>query len=733
MDDRLGYIQWVVGDDTGYIGLGAKSATNDHWTEGTFRWPQDADEITRFIKINSATNNVYMCPTLLRNKSRVKENVSFSHVVWADLDYCSVEALRIPPTLVMETSKDRRQALWKLSHRAHALDVEDINRRIAYTHEDEGCDISGWDLTQMLRIPNTRNFKYLPMEHMVTIESFNKEAVYDLELFYDKYPQIHRFKELVTSAIPLPDISDLGTGKELLEKWETSVHPRVWRLFRNVPDMDWSTELWNLQLTLFEIGVQREEVFVIARDAACNKFARDGLEETVLWKEVLRAEAFYRKGVPIEFVTDTKAQQHIPDRDLLTDEERKSAEQDTTIVDEYIEWASRVTDAPPQYHVAGAFIILTSLFSGYLRLPTSYSTMIPNLWFMILADTTLTRKSTAMDLATDIIDEINPEAMLATDGTLEGILQSMSLRPNMPSLFKRDEFSGLLDAMAKKDYYAGMLEGFTKLYDGKQYKRQLKRETIDVRDPIFIMFAGGIKERIYSQLTHHHINSGFIPRFCFVTANADFNKIKPLGPPTLASQEGRAKLVKKIIECVGNLIPQRDPLSIIGSSYNELSMTPSAWRKFNELDEVMQNIGYYSTQDDLLTPMMARLSMSGLKAAMLIAASRVVLPGVPVVIDEKDIIKAFYFVEQWKAHAFQIVQNSGRSVIEKVIEDCYKDIFNAGNDGVPRSSLMNRHKLNARDADNIFNTLEQRGLVTVARRGTVKVYFSVEARGLVRG
>jgi hypothetical protein len=190
---------------------------------------------------------------------------------------------------------------------------------------------------------------------------------------------------------------------------------------------------------------------------------------------------------------------------LLTDEERSLAEKSSTIVEEYIDWAKDLGDAAWQYHQAGAFVILSSLLAGSVRLPTSYGTVVPNLWFMILADTTLTRKTTAMDVAMDVIQEIDSDAVLATDGSIEGLFTSLSMRPGRPSVFLRDEFSGLLESMSRKDYYAGMAETLTKLYDGKFQKRVLRKETIEVRDPVLIVFAGGIRERVLGLLTHEHV------------------------------------------------------------------------------------------------------------------------------------------------------------------------------------------------------------------------------------
>src|SRR6185295_16082845 len=163
-------------------------------------------------------------------------------------------------------------------------------------------------------------------------------------------------------------------------------------------------------------------------------------------------------------------------------------------------------DAAWQYHQAGAFVALSSLLAGSVRLPTSFGTVIPNLWFMILADTTLTRKSTAMDLVMDLLLEIDTDCVLATDGSIEGLMTSLSMRPGRASIFLRDEFSGLLDAMVRKDYYAGMAETFTKLYDGKFQKRILRKDIIEVKDPVLIFFAGGIKNKTMSLVTHEQVS-----------------------------------------------------------------------------------------------------------------------------------------------------------------------------------------------------------------------------------
>lgn len=725
-DDRLGFIEWLHGGTPGFVAVGIKTATTGHWLEKSFP-SSDHDGIAERISKYTNTSNIYFCPTRLTTRQRIKDSVVFGQCLWADLDECPPEVLRVKPSIVVETSPGRYQAYWKLKRISHAIDIENYNRRIAYHHEKDGCDISGWDLTQMMRIPSTLNFKYVDTigPCKVVISELNSELLYDLSDFEEAYPELERFKGLSPDPLPLPENLPNKTGKELLEELTNTIHPRVWRLFKDTPLEDWSSNIWALQLMLFELSVPKEHVFVIARDAACNKFSRDGHDNLILWREVLRAEASVKRGGNPKLAASND-RVVIPDRELLTEDERNSAKADITVVDDYIAWASSVCDAPPQYHVAGAFIILTGLLSGHIRLPTSFATLVPNLWFMILAETTLTRKSTAMDLATDLITDIDGSVIMATDGTVEGILEAMTVRPNMPSMFVRDEFSGLLEAMGKKDYLSGMLEGFTKLYDGKLYKRALRKETVEVRDPIFILFAGGIRSRILSLVGHHHVMSGFLPRFCFVTAEADFNRIKPLGPPTIETSSARDALLIRFKDIKVANTPSLKSEILFESRYNLATLTPDAWRRFNEIDEVIQNIGFNSSMEDMLTPMMARLAISGLKAAVLVAASRNTLPDANIVVEERDIIKAFSFVEQWKQHAIQVVMNAGKSPMEKNIEQIYEFIGTFGVDGVSRPNVMNKFRITAKDANNIFETLNQRGLVEVFKRSGTTIYVQKE-------
>lgn len=709
------FIYGVDGD--GYMRIFSKSTQNGAYEETFFEWPEQADDILAYISRHQFDRDLYFCPHLFSRPNSSKQYAMRPLVLWADLDKCSYENMLVEPTIVMSTSYMKQQALWSLKDYAHPSDVEMVNKRIAYYHADEGADKSGWDLTQLLRIPFTSNFKYETPQSIKVIKSTSKNR-YTLKDFA-KYPELEEEHSEDSEELRFPEDDELGDedAEEVLNKYKYYLSPRAMELFTQSPTDDWSNALWELEMCLFEAGMSPKEAFVVSKDAACNKYERDGRKQHDLWKDVTRAYKHVQNtnSVPITmFKSDSF-------RELITNDEAKWVEENPDISQEYVEWASSLSDAAWQYHQAGVFTILSTLLTGAVRLPTSFGTILPNLWFMILADTTLTRKSTAMDIAMDLLQEVDSDAILATDGSIEGLLTSLSTRPGRPSIFWRDEFTGLMEMVGKKDYYSGMLETFTKLYDGKFMRRQLRKETIEVREPILIMLTGGIKSRMIEQLEHSHVTSGFIPRFIFITATADITKIKPLGPPTDVIDKQRQRMLLKFYNMRKHYWSkpetQKGKLDI-PSSWNA-ELTPDAWARYNDIDtNRMLNDALRSNNQDVLTPVFDRLSKSGLKVAVLLAAASKL--DEKVVVEEEHIIRAFWYVQQWRQHTLYITENLGTNSGERTLEMIRSYIEKNGK--ASRSEVMRKYKLTAREMDGNIATLEQRGLIARSGKGKGESY-----------
>lgn len=719
------FFRFLFGEEEGYLCIveisrnTQKVKSNKKVKQHFYMYPQELPKVLELVEAMKAQVDLYFAPFLLTEPKRKKAFITDTPTAWADGDLCPIESLKLEPNVIVRSSKSEDQEkfhfYWKFDELQPSDVGESISKRIAYTHEADGMDVSGWDLTQLLRIPNTYNHKYTPPVQ-VSPALLTEGSVYAPEHFDSPYPEVNGQVDYVeVESIDLPDES----ARQLLSRYKNALSPRAIDLFVEVPLNNWSSPLYELQCTLFEAGLSKEEVFVIANEAACNKYARDNRPQAHLWKEIQKvyAQVQAKQEAPPEDDSDLTESIERPPI-LLTEEEVELVRKDRTFIEDYTDWAKGLGDAATQYHPVGAFVILSSLMSGTVRIPTSFGTLIPNLWFLILADTTLTRKSTAMDIAMDLLLEIDDDIMLATDGSIEGLMTAMGTRPGRPSIFLRDEVTGLIDSISKKEYMAGMMEMLTKMYDGRPMKRILRRETINVIDPRLIFFGGGIRNKMMDILDYQHISSGFLPRFIFVTAESDITKLKPIGPPTTEGQEEREALIEYLDKLYDkyNYKPVRSSSTSSKVSFPKhwpVQLTEEAWYLYNSFEVKLLDHAMKSIDPSIMTPMMDRLAKSGLKAAALLAASK--LPEEKIVVEKIDILHAFYYIEQWVKHTIYIINNIGKSHDEKLIQKLF-DTIN-GNPGILRSEIMRRNYMSARDAEQIFLTMEQRGLIRREKKG----------------
>jgi hypothetical protein len=723
-DKRRTFIQVVFQtvQEGGYLCVARRISGRGTFEERFFHWPDELDGAVDYINRSLIGHDIYFSPMLYDSPERRKERTLTCPVLWGDLDLCEPDHLLVAASVVIETSPQHYQAYWILDEPADPVDAQELSRRIAYRHHDRGADTTGWDLTQLLRIPYTYNSKYNPPP-MVDIADIGPHTTVDE--IRDSYPKVdeERFE-----LWEIPEEREIPDKDTVLEKYRLTLPHHAWRLIETEPDADWSSSLWALESVLAESDLSREEIFSVARESACNKYRRDGRTDHMLWLETCKAWSMvHTRYGAVNGVADPRV---LKNPKLLTDEDVRATANDRTFVDDYIAWAVTTGDAAPQYHQAGAFTALSSILSGMLQLPTSFGLMVPNLWFLLLADTTLTRKSTAMDMAVDMAMEVEDDVIMATDGSMEGMFSALSVRSGQPSIFLRDEFSGLLDSMQRKDYYAGMAEVLTKLYDGKFQKRQLRREVIEVREPVLLFLAGGTRARVLYLLNIEHVTSGFLPRFVIITAQSDITKLQPLKPPDRSVLDGRKALVDRLREIkqsfTGNLLVRagQNGNSATYRLRNKLDveMTDEAWNLYNAMELKLIASGFGHTDRDVMTPTMDRLAKSGLKAAMLIAASR--RPAYPVKIDVPDIMKAFSYVTHWRDYAIDILTHIGITQTEHRINMVLHMV--QLQPGINRGTLMRQFHLTAKDTDMIFETLAQRGQMKRTKKGLGEILEPVQ-------
>lgn len=713
-EQRRTFFKLVFGDQIkGYVCVSYKDHVSGKMYSRFFSWPNDIEEMLENIEVNcQGLVNAYFCPNLYKSPGeshgrKFKEFVATCTNIWADLDTCSPQNLLVPPSIVTETSPGKYHALWLLEEALEPAKAELIAAKIAYAHADQGADRSGHDLTQLLRIPYTPNLKYGMGDDAPIVVVTHAERLLYRPSDFDVYPMVEGIRKYIEPTPP-----PTRKSKALADELVRAAHfgGNIQEYYHRGTTEEWSGALWAIINACRESGLSQEDAFVVANAAACNKYRRDGRPETDLWREVRKV---YLQDIESKQLL-TKTYSTIPE--LLSAEEAQLVLTRKTVIDRYIDWATEITDAPTQYHQAGAFVILSALLSGSIVLPTSFGNIRPNLWFMLLGTTTITRKTTAMNTAMELLYEIDEEALFATDSTVEGMLVGLRDRPRQSSIFKRDEFSGLLEAIAHRDYMAGFAEQLTQLYDGTTIKRLLRKEVIHLIDPIFIMFVSGIKEKTQSLITEELVMGGFIPRFIMITAKPDLDSLRDVGPPRELSNEVRDYIKNEFIDIRNhynnNVHVKRNGAGIghLQTDFNVV-LTQEAWARYNKFERSLMKSAL-AEGTEYLFPLYDRLAKSTLKAAMLIAASA--QRSMTVIVGIQDLIQAIYYAIRWRDYAVEIVNNVGKTSDEKLIDKIFQLVTTSGVDGVSRAEIMRKFSLDSKRSDLLLKTMEQRLLITMA-------------------
>jgi ribosomal protein S25 len=714
-DLRLQFFDLIFGDANGYACIATSNPVSpkSSFEERYFVWPSQSTRMENYILEVEKTRNVYFCINLLDKPRRRKGNCLFSEVLWADLDEVDPTQLKIPPQIVIRSSANRYQAIWRLSTKLDAELSEQYSKRIAYAF---GADKSGWDLTQLLRVPLTRNFKYNPPQDIeVMIAATEAKCV---PLLFEGLPRVEDPDE-VNQEREVPQ--DLPSVEEVLIFKANKLPQVFFSLYTTEPekDEDWSGVLWRLINVCLEADLSLEETFVLAGGAKCNKYARDKRPPSHLWREVVKAASQHEqfriyspRFKPLQFPVIFD-----PDKTIVED----------TFVDRYRAWGVEATDAIEQFHDLSAMILLSTIVANSVKLMTSYGPMVPNLWGMILGDSTLSRKTTAMRMVTDIIAGIDPELVLATDGTAEGLLTGLETRPHKTSIFYKDELSGFFESINRREFLAGMPETLTALYDVPPiYTRRLRKEVIRIESPIFIFFGGGVRDRVYETVHEEYIISGFLPRFLVVSGDTDYDRLRRTGPPTEEGSARRISLVEEASDLFENYAAQVQQR--IGGQLMQVplrinaQLTQKAWDEYGAIEEALVNAASASSIPNLALPTLERLSRSILKMATIFAAIRQVPKDNGITVEEIDVRTAARYGQEWGMHSIELILNAGKRVGEKTLDKIEKTIQE--NPGILRSTIMTRFKLNKREADEFLSTLEERALVRKEKQGRGWSYWA---------
>jgi hypothetical protein len=720
----LAFFDYLFSNDQGYVVIATTRppARRDTFKEQYFEWPDQKQELVDYVEKVTPSYNVYFCVNVLSVPKRLRENVIPQNLVWADLDACRPDQVDIPPQCVIESSPHRYQAIWRLDQKIDPLVAENYGKRLAYHHADLGADKSGWDATQLLRVPGTYNFKY-QMDEAPEVGLLSMlEDLLPVDVF-EALPQ-PASDDVEIPDLAIPELDQLPSPEQIIYRYKDGLQQTAFaRYYSEEPNKDWSKSLWRLINTCIDVGMSAEETFVIAKNSKCNKYERDGRPDTHLWRDVLKGERQYKD---IATILEDNRVLRMPA--LITSQEEDALT--GTVIDDYLSWATGATDAVPIFHEVACTMLLSALMSTTLRLPTSNARVVPNLWALVLGDSTLTRKTTATDMAMDFLMEINKNMILSGDTSPEGLMHNLSLRPKMVSIFYRDEVTGFFDAIAHKEYLRSLPEIMTKMYDVPKYlPRTLRKETFVVSEPIFIFFGGGVPDKMYSLVDEEFFTSGFVPRFLIVEGRGNIENVRPTGPPQERGMGKRLELLQTF-QALHTMYTDQSVVVKLPDG-QQMQTTPdievmfpsTVWERAAEMETTLLRAAHDSPESGKALPTFSRMYVSMLKMTMLFAAARQEPTDYQVIANMDDLLNAAWYIQRWGKDVVNFISNSGTTGDETKLRSVYRTIER--HPGIHRSQIMQRHRLNARETQLIEDTLLQRMQLQVTPKGRGKQYWPI--------
>lgn len=248
-----------------YFCISTKNSTG-RWQDHFFK-RSDFNKVRDFIKTN-LDKDLYFCIHGFTEPRRLKEYSVLPKSLWADLDNADPREIEFKPTIAIESSPGRFVGLWLTDQTVN----EALNKSLTYK---VGADKGGWDVTQVLRIPGTTNYKYM--------------STPKVRLLWDDGP--HYTVESLTKSLPQLEKevkSKLKDVKDIFAQYQNKMP--AWcrkELLNGKPTPGKRSDMiWKLENTLLEIGCSQDECFHLIKVSPWNKFRGRKNEDEQLRNEL---------------------------------------------------------------------------------------------------------------------------------------------------------------------------------------------------------------------------------------------------------------------------------------------------------------------------------------------------------------------------------------------------------------------------------------------------------------
>lgn len=403
-----------------------------------------------------------------------------------------------------------------------------------------------------------------------------------------------------------------------------------------------------------------------------------------------------------------------------------------SFLDKYIQYGNELTDAPSEFHLMFGLSLLSSVCHGFCLNDNPSDRF--NLWSLIVGPSAISRKSTALHIANDILQRVNVGLLGPNDFSGEGLwtffnvcpekdkkkkmtpdeliaeqylVQSMTDERKPGALFF-SEFGGMMKNF-QKDYNAGLKQFLADLYDNSGFKkRQLSNGKLAIINPYLTVAAASSSDWFEKSISAGDIGGGFLNRFIYFIdyGRSDTDWKSPL--------ERRSKDVKKrqeLIDHLKSLDQMKGNHSIIFNE--EAKLMFNTWAK--ELDDLFKLFIQNENEGQKSNPLFARKTLQALKISCLLALSREVSLGSALQAPEvtlEDVNQAIDCVEFFDTASKSYLQSLVKpTTVNSISERLEFVIKNRGTEWIDRTTLCKKAKLTSLQLQHELQALIDDGVI----------------------
>jgi len=330
----------------------------------------------------------------------------------------------------------------------------------------------------------------------------------------------------------------------------------------------------------------------------------------------------------------------------------------------FVEYLSTQTDAPEEFLYCAAVMTVQAAIGNRVYCQTGRQQVKTNLYLLLLAGSTVARKSTAVNIVKHYGQELenavnagnddfipagsHPVGFLMPDsGSLEGLIETMR-EPGSVKRFEGkgkdkieieepeqkdvlnsgtavySEFAGFVD-MIQREYNKGYESFILDVYDGQDHKRTLKREQSYIRNPCLSIFGASTMTQFRQRIREDDKHTGYLQRFMFCHVKKSARRrasLVEIGEPDRETELRIVDTLKSVYQSAKQLHDQKQPFRL---SDDARSVYQAA---FDDDQQYIKRLGKENAElAGMLDGYFGRLDVMKIKVALIFAVVERVFSG----------------------------------------------------------------------------------------------------------